>query len=66
MYISRVRLFRDSRQQTSHANLLMVVEPMPVEEDEGPDATPIPEAQSRGKATSTSRRLRRWWSQAKL
>ena len=65
MYISKIRVFRDSG-GFNMANLLMVVEPVPTEGKEPQGATPTPEAQSRGNATSTNHRLRRWWSWAKL
>ena len=65
MYISKFRVFRDS-EGFNMANLLMVIEPVPVESDQPDEATPTPEAHSRGNATSASRRVRRWWSRAKL
>ena len=64
MYISKVRVFCDSKLKM--VNLLMVVETVPTQGEDPKEAMSADELQSRAEAASISGRLRRWWSRAKL
>ncbi|KAF3040968.1 hypothetical protein E8E12_009025 [Didymella heteroderae] len=72
LFISKVRVFHDAN-WISHANLLLIVEPVPTgvkpgkpEKSEEQGTSVVAEPQVQGQTSPAILRLRHWWNRAKL
>ncbi len=67
LYVSKVRVFRDSQELSAQPSLLMVVEPVPAGEDMGPaENEPAPVLNVDNRTAIRRRCRRRWWDRSKL